>query len=221
MSAPRIQVSGDPGEMGNYLAALAHAGGEGAADYCPAPDLSCAGLLLCGGGDVDCALYGQEDRGSQPPDHRRDQAELDLFRAFYQAGKPILGICRGMQVINIALGGDLIQDLPRTQGIFHVSHQKQDSVHPLRTAPEGLLHRWYGPLFSANSCHHQAVDRLGAGLVPLAWAESGFVEALAHQTRPILGVQFHPERMSWDRARADAADGRYILDWLIAQCPAH
>lgn len=204
--------------MGNYLAALEYTGGEGVADYCPHPDFTCAGLLLCGGGDVDSALYGQPSHGSQPPDPRRDEAELALFRAFYDAGRPILGICRGMQLMNIALGGDLIQDLPRAQGTFHVSHNKQDSVHPLRTAPEGPLYQWYGPRLAVNSSHHQAVDRLGEGLIPLAWAESGFIEALGHPSRPLLGVQFHPERMSYDRLRPDTADGGHVLTWLVRGC---
>lgn len=93
--------------------------------YCPPPDLSCAGLLLCGGGDLDPVLYGQPDQGSQPPDPTRDQAELELFRTFYQAGRPILGVCRGMQIINVALGGTLLQDLGDVRRPSH--------THPRRT----------------------------------------------------------------------------------------
>lgn len=114
---PRLQVSVPAEGADNYTAALERAGGTPAAGYCPAPDLSCAGLVLCGGGDIACELFGQEDRGSNPPDLARDRAELALFQAFYGAGKPILGICRGMQIINVALGGTLIQDLPGPRGI--------------------------------------------------------------------------------------------------------
>ena len=89
MSKPRIQVSGGQKLIENYIAAVNSAGGEAVAAYCPQPDLSCDGLLLCGGGDIECTLYGQEDRGSQPPDRDRDKAEIDLFQKFYQAGKPI------------------------------------------------------------------------------------------------------------------------------------
>ena len=114
---------------------------------------------------------------SNPPDKARDRAELALFQAFFQAGRPILGVCRGMQVINIALGGDLIQDLPPEQKIFHTSCQG-DLVHPI-FAPEGsVLHQLYGHIFSVNSAHHQAVDRLGEGLRATAWSESGFPEAV-------------------------------------------
>ena len=109
--SPRILISGADGKMSNYVRSVRAAGGTPVSGYCPPPDLSCAGLLLCGGGDLDPVLYGQPDQGSQPPDPARDQAELELFRAFYQAGRPILGVCRGMQIINVALGGTLLQDL--------------------------------------------------------------------------------------------------------------
>ena len=211
-----VQLSGEIGHMDNYCAAIRGAGGEPVAGYCPAPDLSCAGLVLCGGGDIECIRFGQEDRGSQPPDRERDRAELALFQAFYEAGKPILGICRGMQLINVALGGTLIQDLPPTQLPFHTG--KTDTVHPLRTEEDSLLHRLYGPLIQVNSAHHQAVDVLGRDLQAAAWAESGFAEALELPGRPILGVQFHPERMSFGRRRLDTADGAAIFTWFLARC---
>ena len=104
MSNVKIQVSGGQRLIENYVQAIQGAGGEPLAGYCPQPDLACGGLLLCGGGDIECSLYGQEDRGSNPPDLARDRAELALFRHFYGAGRPILGICRGMQLVAAALG---------------------------------------------------------------------------------------------------------------------
>ena len=149
MGRLKIQPSGPADRTDNYSAAGRGAGGDPRPGYCPAPDLTCAGLLLCGGGDIDSTLFGRPNRGSNPPDKARDRAELALFQAFYQAGKPILGVCRGMQVINIALGGDLIQDLPPEQKIFHTSCQG-DLVHPI-FAPEGsVLHQLYGHIFSVN-----------------------------------------------------------------------
>lgn len=212
-----IQVSGETGHTDNYCAALRGAGGEPLAGCRPAPDLSCGGLLLCGGGDIESALYGQEDRGSQPPDRERDRAELALFRAFFEAGKPILGICRGMQLINVALGGTLIQDLPAGQRPFH-GGGKGDRVHPVRALENSLLHSLYGPVFSVNSSHHQAVDRLGSGLRATAWAESGFAEAVDLPGYPLLGVQFHPERMSFGRRRLDTVDGAALFTWFVGVC---
>lgn len=215
--SPRIQFSADLGGMTNYVNALRSVGAQPVGGYCPAPDLTCAGLLLCGGGDLDCALFGQENRGSDPPDPARDAAELALFNAFLAAQRPILGICRGMQLINVALGGTLIQDLPPQTRVFH-SCSGRDLVHPLRTAPDSIIAALYGSHLQVNSSHHQAVDAIGEGLIPTAWSESGIVEVLEHRELPILGVQFHPERMSFHRCRPDTADAAAILNRFIDQC---
>lgn len=217
MGRIRIQVSGEPGRTDNYSAAIRSAGGDPASGYCPAPDLNCAGLVLCGGGDIESALFGQEDQGSNPPDQARDQAELALFRAFYEAGKPILGICRGMQLINVALGGTLTQDLPPEQKIFHISVQG-DLVHPVFSPEGAALNALYGPVFSVNSAHHQAVDQLAEGLEAAAWSESGVVEALELPGYPMLGLQFHPERMAFGRRRLDTVDGAAIFAWFLDAC---
>lgn len=211
----KIQISVDRGDKGNYTAAIEGAGGQALAGYCPAPDLSCGGLVLSGGGDIDPARYGQESRGSQPPDPARDAAELALFRAFYEAGKPILGICRGCQLINVALGGTLIQDLSPQCRPFHSG--EEDMVHPIRADKDTLLRRLYGPVFPVNSSHHQAVDRPGQGLRPIAWSESGFPEALDCPTYPLLAVQFHPERMAFANRRSDTVDGAAIFRWFMAR----
>lgn len=216
MNKLTIQVSGELGRTDNYCAAIRSAGGEPVAGYCPAPDLHCDGLLLCGGGDVDYALYGQENHGSLPPDRARDRAEFSLFHAFYKAGKPILGICRGGQLINVALGGTLIQDLPPEQRPFHSG--KTDTVHPIRAEEDSILCRLYGPLFPVNSAHHQALGRLGTGLRATAWAEGGFPEAIELPGHSILGVQFHPERMSFGHRRLDTVDGSAIFTWFLGAC---
>lgn len=213
----RIQLSGSPEPLTNYRAAVALAGGVAVGGYAPEPDLTCGGLVLCGGGDLNPALFGQEDRGSQPPDPVRDRAEMALFQAFFQAGKPILGICRGMQLINVALGGTLIQDLPASVAPFH-GGSKTDRIHPIRTAEGSLLHQLYGPICSVNSFHHQAVDRLGDGLIPTAWAEASFAEGLAHSALPVLGVQFHPERLAFHNQRADAIDGAPLFFHFMSLC---
>lgn len=217
MDKLNIQVSGEAGYMDNYCAALRGAGCEPVAGYCPAPDLRCGGLLLCGGGDIESALYGQEDRGSQPPDRNRDRAELELFRAFFEAGRPILGICRGMQLINVALGGTLIQDLPAQAVPFH-GGGKGDRVHTVRALEGSLLHRLYGSVFSVNSAHHQAVGQLGEGLRVTAWSAEGFPEAIAWDERHIMAFQFHPERMSFANRRPDTVDAGALFRIFLEVC---
>ena len=220
-----LQISGAAGRMDNYCAAVRGAGGEPLAGCCPAPDLRCDGLVLCGGGDLESTLYGQENRGSHPPDRERDRAELALFRAFYGAGRPILGICRGMQLINVALGGDLIQDLPPEQRALHTAPEG-DLVHTVRARPGGLLHDLYGPSFSVNSAHHQAIDKTGRELRIVQTADDGIIEGIAHDKLPILGVQWHPERQFssqgyFPAAHAPAdepADGRLLFSYFLSLC---
>ena len=217
MDRPRIQISGDPDALENYVQAIRCAGGEPVAAYAPAPDPCCDGLLLAGGGDLDVTLFGWGDRGSHPPDPLRDRAELALFHAYLEAGKPIFGICKGLQVISAALGGDLIQDLPPEVRPFH-AWEGSDKVHPVRAAEGSLLRRLYGPLFPVNSAHHQALGTLGAGLRASAWSESGFPEGVEHETLPVFGVQFHPERMAYALRRPDTVDGAPLFDHFLNLC---
>ena len=172
-SPPAIQISGPEGRMDNYIRAVERAGGAPVPGYAPEPDSHCLGLVLCGGG--------------------RDAAELALVRTWLSWGRPILGICRGMQVINVALGGTLFQDLGAERAALHQG--EEDVFHPVRTAPGSLLEGLFGENALVNSAHHQGVDRLGEGLVPAAWAPDGTLEGLEHRSLPVAGVQFHPERL--------------------------
>lgn len=187
----------------NYINALTALGAE-----CTIADLQSNadefdGLLLCGGGDVDPALYHQPLNGSQEISPERDALELHFIQEFLAAGKPILGICRGLQILNVAFGGSLIQHLPTAE-----QHRAEegDLIHPIKA--EGLLKELYGAHPTVNSFHHQAVERLGRGFRAIAFAEDGTVEAIQHQSLPILGVQFHPERMQ---------NGTPIFEWFLSQ----
>lgn len=217
--APKILLSCGPKGASSYEAAIRSASGQPTSRYCPSCGDGFDALVLCGGEDLAPYRYGQENRGSQPPDLARDTAELALVKAFLSAGKPVLGICRGVQLLNVALGGTLVQDLgplvpfhaPAGGGLF-------DKVHPIQAQSGTLLHTWYGPLFSVNSSHHQALDRLGAGLTVTARSEGGVVEAVELPGQPVLGVQFHPEQMTGAYLRPDAVDGAPVFRWLLEQC---
>jgi putative glutamine amidotransferase len=158
------------------------------------------GLVLAGGADVDPAAYGADPHpcttGTRP---ERDAAELPLARRALERDVPLLGICRGMQVLNVAQGGTLIQHLPDDVG--HGDHRRRlgsfdDADHDVRLAPGSLAARACGELRHATkSHHHQAVDRLGDGLVASGWSTlDDLVEAIeAPAARWALGVQWHPE----------------------------
>jgi putative glutamine amidotransferase len=167
-----------------------------AADYAARVD----GLILQGGADIDPSCYGQEAHAIQGPcDLERDLFELDLLRAFIAADKPVLGICRGMQLINVVQGGTLHQDL-LAAGIatrpHHVPGMDERHAHELRLEPEGWLCRLHDgrARMQVNSIHHQGIDRLGDGLVVQARSPDGVVEAIRHASATFLvGVQWHPE----------------------------
>ena len=164
----------------------------------------CAALLLPGGGDVHPRYYGEEIRGSEGIDEARDARELELIDLFRQAGKPILGICRGAQVINVAFGGSLYQHIPH-----HAATEQGDAYHETHTTDPMLL-ALYGERFPVNSSHHQAVKEPGEGLRAVQWAEDGTVEAIRHTSLPVFGVQWHPERMR------HPTDGWLLLArWLL------
>lgn len=216
---PKILISTGGGDAANYLSAVRSAGGSGEARYLPAPDLSYDGLLLAGGEDVDPALFGQKNRGSRGVDRARDEAELALLDAFCGAGRPVFAICRGHQVVNVWLGGGLVQDLGPKLVPYH---QKEggDQVHLIQAERGSLLRRLYGPAFPVNSSHHQGLGRLGKGLRVSAWAEDEVIEAVEHDTLPILCVQFHPERMTGALARPDTVDGGALFRMFLELCAA-
>ena len=149
----------------------------------------CDALLLPGGGDIHPRFYGQALRGAEDLDEARDEYELALLRRFLAAGKPVLGICRGAQLINVALGGTLRQHIDG-----HSQINGSDRRHSV-TTDDSLLRALYGERFSVNSAHHQAAERPGDGLRVIARSPDGVVEALRHDTLPLLAVQWHPERL--------------------------
>ena len=202
---------GKNSDPANYVRAVEQAGGIANAAYLPEPELSYDGLILAGGGDMEPTFYGQKNCGSASIDLCRDKAELTLLDLFSKAGKPILGICRGHQVVNVWAGGGLIQDLGEQNAI----HQRvdYDKVHML-FAGMGLLKDLYGSQVRVNSAHHQGVGPLGRGLRVTARSADGVIEAMEHEVFPIWTTQFHPERMTGP----DTADGSAIFRWFIAKC---
>jgi putative glutamine amidotransferase len=158
------------------------------------------GLVLQGGADVNPELYGEPIRLARPPmDRTRDLFERDLIRAFAAAGKPVLGICRGMQLINVAFGGNLYQDL-RGDGATEFEHADEALYdryyHDALIEPDGLLASIYGERRQVriNSIHHQAVRDLAEGFVVECRAHDGVIEAIRSSRHEfVLGTQWHPE----------------------------
>lgn len=156
------------------------------------------GLLLLGGADVAADRYGAVPHpDSEPPQHTRDAVEIALVRAAIDAGVPTLGICRGLQIINVALGGTLRQHLPDELG--SPAHRRQlgrfaGNEHDVRLTPGSLAAAATGAEVQlVVSHHHQAVDTLADGLRATGLSEDGIIEALERPDGYLLGVQWHPE----------------------------
>lgn len=169
------------------------------------------GFLFPGGGDMDPKYYGQQAiPACGTPDPRRDTTELGLLREIEARGKPILGICRGFQTMNVARGGTLLQDIP--WGGHSDDAGRYSPSHPAEILPGTLLARLLGAgEILTNSVHHQAVDRLGRGLHISAKSPDGIVEGIEDTAGPLfLGVQFHPEATAGKDPKMQA-----IFDCLV------
>ena len=166
------------------------------------------GLMLLGGGDLDPATYGADTHEQvYGIDRGRDDLEIALVRAAAQAAVPTLGICRGPQVVNVAFGGSLVQHLPdlASLGLHGVPGGGRPVTHDVKVSSESRLARATGEeSLACSSHHHQAVDRVGDGLIVTARADDGVIEAIEREDgRPgwMVAVQWHPE----DTAAEDPA----------------
>ena len=159
------------------------------------------GLLLTGGEDVHPSHYGQSPlMPEQVAMRERDHFEFKLLELFLPTGKPVLAICRGHQVLNVALGGTLIQDIPSLVGTAHHSQTAlpPSTTHHVELTANCALTRIFGTQkVDVNSYHHQAVDKVAPALQVIGRSEEGIVEAVEQTDHPFLiGVQWHPERIT-------------------------
>lgn len=204
IAMPRMSSDPEPtAAQSKYMESLARAGAGMRWVELSDPEqavqdaLTCDGLLLPGGGDMDPKFYGQARiPACGEPNLLRDAAEPLLLRAFLAADKPVLGICRGIQVMNAVLGGDLYQDIKPFEHLPHNDHWAK--VHTVTVRRGTLLSRILGQdTVLVNSQHHQAVDRVAPGFTLAALSEDGIVEAIEKpNARFCLGVQWHPEWLS-------------------------
>ena len=158
------------------------------------------GLVLQGGADVSPTSYGEEPLEAEwAGDRLRDEYEIELVHEFVEAGKPVLGVCRGLQLINVAFGGTLYQDLREQfpHSVPHLTDRYEKNLHSVSFEPGSSLARLYPGIADArvNSIHHQAIKTLGRNLRAEAHSQpDGVVEAIRHSgTGFVLGVQWHPE----------------------------
>ena len=159
------------------------------------------GLLLSGGGDIVPATYGATLEHAEEADDSVDRFEIALIQAAKTAGKPVLGICRGLEVLNVALGGSLHQNIARPGTVHEPVVGDPDEInsrrHVVTLEPDSELARWHGSdQLKVNTLHHQGIAALAPELIPLGRTEDGLIEAASAGVGWwAYGVQWHPERM--------------------------
>lgn len=205
-----------------YQTSVEMAGGQAEiilrdADANHAPD-DMDGLLLTGGGDIDPSYFGEEpDPLIRTIDKSRDQLEMALISEAVNRNIPVFGICRGLQLMNVSLGGTLIQDIAShiQSTVLHDDHahsSRQNLAHAVKIEPDTLLHSILkSDHVEVNSFHHQAIGKLGENLKATAWADDGIVEAIELPDRPFfLAVQWHPEEFWREPSRFGALFERFV-----------
>ncbi len=191
------------GTSKNYICAIEEHGGIPRILY---PDIPSSeftdidGLLLTGGPDIDPVHYNETEHETADVDRGRDKLELQVFEWAMEKDIPVFGVCRGIQVMNVMIGGSLYQDIP-SQFTDHLTHKRMedtdDDWHPIKIQPDSLLNQiTKEKTAEVNSRHHQALKVIADGFAVTAQSEDGIIEAIEDESKKfMLGVQYHPERM--------------------------
>ena len=176
----------------------------------------CDGLVLTGSAMyMPSPEYAAQAKVSEK--QKRDPQDAQLFYAFQKAGKPVLGICRGQQNINVFLGGTLAKKFKLTDGVEHLMRK-----HEIVAQPGSLICELFGETFITNSRHNNRIDQLADGLKVTARSHDGVIEAIEHESEPIYAVQWHPERMRGDLPDPfDGPDTTILFQKFSEICLAH
>ncbi len=207
----KIAIAGRKADTENYVAYVSRQGHTPLVTLELSEIARCGCLILPGGGDITPAFFGEKNRGSRNVDTELDILQLQAFDLCVERRLPVLGICKGLQLINIGLGGTLYQDMPTAR--LH-RWESGDQYHETLVEKGSWLHGLYGDRALVNSAHHQAIRELGRGLSAVQRCPAdGCIEAVSHQEFPILGVQWHPERID---PRRSTICGEKVLSWLVS-----
>ena len=192
--------------MENYIGASEQSGFEVITDLSPNEAAKeCDAILFSGGSDINPKLYGEELTLSEGIDDKRDNDEYEYLDAFNKVNKPIFGICRGIQIINVYFGGSLYQ---------HIGDNHKDGSHNINVIKNSFIDKAYPDGMRSNSSHHQAVKKMAPGFKISAISDEGIIEAIECPEKNIYATQFHPERMTLKHLSENYSDGKNYFDFI-------
>lgn len=208
----KILIAGREKDTKNYVEIIKYLGAEPVVSLHPESVYSFDGLVLPGGGDICPSYFDQPVIDTRKADPDLDRAQFHILYQFLHTHKPILGICKGMQLINVFFGGDLNQHVESEN-----LHQwnGEDQWHETIATRKSILEKLYGSYFKVNSAHHQSIDTAGQDLEIIQASTDGVPEAIQHDHLPILGVQWHPERMCLSHKKSGTVSGTAVFRWLL------
>lgn len=206
----KIFVYGDKNVFINYDRAIRAVGAEAVFSENVKRAFDCDALLLAGGGDVSPCFYRSREKNCKSVSLVRDVCEQYLLARFERANAPVMGVCRGLQMINVYFSGTLAQSIEKarlhydeTRDVYHETENKS-----------GFMRDIFGKRLFVNSCHRQKIDLTGKNVVPCAFSPDGVIEAAYRKGTKIFGVQFHPERPF--SAAGDLSKGLLIYEYFLS-----
>ena len=195
MQSPLVAIIGRSKDTHNYENALRTLGVSFITTLDVQEALQATHLLLPGGGDITPVFFGQRNLGSRNIDTELDILQIHALSMFMAQKKPILGICKGLQIINVHLGGTINQHINTADAHEWKGQDQTHHVYHAGVNQGDFFYQLYGTGTQVNSAHHQAVDKLGRDLVPVCRAADSVIEGIMHTTLPVIAVQWHPERI--------------------------
>ena len=217
MEKLRILIPGLPENVPHYIKMLTDLGAEVILAQQSGDLILTDGLLIPGGPDINPKRYGQENTASKLMDPAIEELQFAALRLFDEAGRPILGVCNGMQMLNVYFGGDLIQDIENRD--THRTPEGEYTYHHVRAAAGSWLEKLYGQAFLVNSSHHQAAGKIAPVLKAVLFADDNITEGIEHVSRPVIGVQWHPEQLDAQTAQEHGTvKGEEAYRYFLALC---
>lgn len=195
MPTPLIAIVGRSKDTYNYENALRTLGVSFVTTLDTQEASQATHLLLPGGGDITPAFFGQYNHGSRNIDTELDILQIKALTLFLEQKKPVLGICKGLQLINVHLGGTINQDISTADTHKWTGQDQKHHVYHSGLNRNDFFYQLYGTSALVNSAHHQAIDKLGSNLTVVCRAGDNVIEGIMHTTLPVIAVQWHPERI--------------------------